>query len=91
MADLRFYVGGRWRPAGSDVVDLGMVPAGQAADYLVSIAQTERGSMGEKAIFPATMADSANIWPALIRIARNRQSAAQHTDLVGILARSGGW
>ena len=71
LADLRFYVGGRWRPAGSDVVDLGMVPAGEAADYLVSIAQSEKGSMGEKAIFPATMADSANIWPAMLKIARN--------------------
>lgn len=71
LSDLRFYVGGRWRPAGSDVVDLGMVPAREAADYLVSIAQSERGSMGEKAIFPATVADSSNIWPALIRIARN--------------------
>ena len=71
LTDLRFYVGGRWRPAASDVVDLGTVPAGEAADYLVSIAQSERGSMGEKAIFPATIADSANIWPALIRIARN--------------------
>jgi hypothetical protein len=71
LADLRFYIGGRWRPAGSDVVDLGMVPAGEAADYLVSIAQSERGSLGEKAIMPATMADSANIWPAMIRIARN--------------------
>jgi hypothetical protein len=71
LADLRFYVGGRWRPAGADVVDLGMVPAREAADYLVSIAQSERGSMGEKAILPATIADSANIWPALIKIARN--------------------
>ena len=71
LTDLRFYVGGRWRPAGSDVVDLGTVPAHEAADYLVSIAQTEKGSMGEKAIFPATIADSANIWPALIKIARN--------------------
>jgi hypothetical protein len=71
ISDLRFYVGGRWRPAGADVTDLGNVPAGEAAEYLVSIAQTERGSMGHKAIFPATIADSANIWPALLRIARN--------------------
>ncbi|MFL5499539.1 MAG: HEAT repeat domain-containing protein [Gemmatimonadaceae bacterium] len=71
MTDLRFYVGGRWRPAGADVVDLGMVPAREAADYLVSLAQGERGSMGEKAILPATLADSAVIWPALIKIARN--------------------
>ena len=71
LADLRFYVGGRWRPAGSDVVDLGMVSAREAADYLVSIAQSEKGSMGEKAIFPATLADSADIWPAMLKIARN--------------------
>ena len=71
LADLRFYVGGRWRPAGANVVDLGTVPAREAADYLVSIAQSERGSMGEKAIFPATIADSSNIWPAMLKIARN--------------------
>ena len=71
LTDLRFYVGGRWRAAGSDVADLGMVPAREAADYLVSLAQTERGKMGEKAIFPATIADSAVVWPALLRIARN--------------------
>ena len=71
LADLRFYVGGRWRPAGSDVVDLGTVPAREAADYLTSIAQSEKGSMGEKAIFPATIADSSNIWPTMLKIARN--------------------
>jgi hypothetical protein len=71
ITDLRFYVGGRWRTPGPDVVDLGTVPAREAADYLVSLAQAERGSMGEKAIFPATIADSADIWPALIKIARN--------------------
>jgi hypothetical protein len=72
LADLRWYVGGRWRPASSGVVDLGVVSAREAADYLISIAQSEKGSMGEKAIFPATIADSANIWPALIKIARNQ-------------------
>jgi hypothetical protein len=71
ITDLRFYVGGRWRPAGADVVDLGMVPAREAADYLVSLARTERGSMGEKAIYPATIADSADIWPGLLKVARN--------------------
>jgi HEAT repeat protein len=72
ISDLRFYVGGRWRPAGADVVDLGTVGASDAADYLLSLAQTERGSMGQKAIFPATIADSANVWPVLIKIARNQ-------------------
>src|SRR2546423_2457116 len=71
ISDVRFYVGGRWRPAGSDVIDLGMVPAREAADYLLSVAQSERGSMGEKAVFPATLVDSADVWPSLIRMARN--------------------
>ena len=71
LSDLRFYVGGRWRPAGSDVVDLGIVSAHDAADYLVSVAQTDKGSIGSKAIFPATIADSAVIWPALLKLARN--------------------
>jgi hypothetical protein len=71
ISDLRFYVGGRWRPAASDVVDLGMVPAREIANYLLSVAQTERGSMGEKAILPVTLVDSADVWPSLIKIARN--------------------
>jgi len=71
IADLRFYVGGRWRPAGQGVVDLGMVAAPEAANYLMSVARTERGSMGEKAIFPATIADSVTIWPDLMKLARN--------------------
>lgn len=71
LTDLRFYVGGRWRPAASDVVDLGTVPAREAADYLLSIVQNDKGIIGRKAIFPATIADSAEIWPTLIKIARN--------------------
>lgn len=71
ISALRFYVGGRWRPGGADVTDLGMVSAREAANYLVSIAQNDRGSIGSKAIFPATIADSVDVWPALMRVARN--------------------
>ncbi|MEA2761562.1 MAG: hypothetical protein QOD47_846 [Gemmatimonadaceae bacterium] len=71
LSDLRFYVGGRWRAATADVVDLGTVPAREAADYLLSVVQNDRGSIGRKAIFPATIADSVEIWPTLIKIARN--------------------
>lgn len=85
--DLRFYVGGRWRPAASDVVDLGTVPAREAADYLLSIAQNDRGSIGRKAIFPATIADSAEVWPTLMKIARNpdlpRESRTQSVFWLG--------
>ena len=85
--DLRFYVGGRWRPAASDIVDLGTVPAREAADYLLSIVESNRGSIGKKAIFPATIADSAEIWPRLIKIARNpdlpRESRTQSVFWLG--------
>lgn len=87
LTDVRFYVGGRWRPAASDVVDLGTVPAREAADYLLSIVQNDRGSIGRKAIFPATIADSAEIWPTLIKIARNpdlpRESRTQSVFWLG--------
>jgi hypothetical protein len=68
---LRFYVGGRWR-ASSSATDLGTISAPEAASYLVSLAQTGNGDLGAKAVFPATMADSANVWPAFIRIARDQ-------------------
>ena len=71
ISALRFYVGGRWRPAGADVTDLGMVSARDAANYFVSLAQSDRGSIGSRAILPATIADSVDIWPALMRLARN--------------------
>ena len=66
---LRFYVGGRWRP--SDATDLGMIAAPEAASYLVGLAETANGEVAEKAVFPATVVDSANVWPAFIRVARN--------------------
>lgn len=71
IVSLRFTVGGRWRPAGSDVTDIGTVPAKSAADYLMSLASTLPGRAGRDAIFPATIADSAVVWPALIRLAKN--------------------
>ena len=68
---LRFYVGGRWRASNDGVTDLGNVSAREAADYLVSLASTLPGKAGRDAIFPATIADSATVWPALLRLARN--------------------
>jgi HEAT repeats len=67
---LRFYVGGRWR-ASTEATDLGNVAAPDVASYLVSLAQTATGDVGGKAIFPATIVDSANVWPAFLRIARD--------------------
>lgn len=70
---LRFYVGGRWRPAGDNVTDLGTVPAKEAADFLVSLASRLPGKAGRDAIFPSTVADSGVVWPALIRLAKDEE------------------
>ena len=67
---VRSYVGGRWRPAGAGVTDLGTVSAPEAASYLIDVASRAPGKSNE-AVFAATLADSAMIWPALVRLAKN--------------------
>ena len=69
--DIRTYVGGAWR--GAATADLGTVGAVEASRWLLGVA--ERGEpAGEEAIMPATLADSTETWPALLRIARNQRS-----------------
>ena len=62
-------VGGRWLPR-SGVVDLGTVPAAAAAQLMLSIARTG-SKAAEDAIMPAMLADSVQIWPDLIKLAKN--------------------
>jgi hypothetical protein len=68
---LRTYVGGRWRPATSEIVDLGTVSTREATGYLLTLAAREKSSVGEQAILPLTLADSVVIWPQLFKIARD--------------------
>jgi len=68
------YVGGHWRTprsGGPPVTDLGTVSAAAAADLLLSFARRLPSSPSSEAIFPATLADSATIWPALAMLARD--------------------
>ena len=67
---LQTYVGGSWRPA-EQVTDLGTVPAAAAQGYLLQLARG-MGQHAGKAIFAATLADSATIWPELIAMARDK-------------------
>ncbi len=67
---LRFYVGGRWRQR-PNVTDLGQVPNQQAADYLLDLVRSERTSVAKEAIMPVTIIDDVEVWPALLRIARD--------------------
>jgi HEAT repeat protein len=69
VADAHTYVGGRWRPAEGRTTDLGTVPARQAAADLLALAEASRID-GEELVTAATLADSAIVWPALLRLAR---------------------
>jgi uncharacterized low-complexity protein len=68
---LRAYVGGHWRTDVSGVTDLGMVPAAEAARFLLDLARAGDGRANEEAVFPATLADSITVWPDLVRLARD--------------------
>ena len=68
---LRSYVGGKWRVAGAEVADLGMVSVKAATDYLLALAAKDEGRAGKDAIFPATLADSVELWPQLVKMARS--------------------
>jgi len=70
LVDVNTYVGGRWRPV-AGAVDLGMVSAPAAADLLLDLAVSVSGSAGDDLIFPATIADSVEVWPRLVTLARN--------------------
>ncbi|HEV8381130.1 MAG TPA: HEAT repeat domain-containing protein [Gemmatimonadales bacterium] len=72
ITDLRVYVGGEWR-ASTSATDLGTVSTKDATSYLLSLALRDESRAGEKAIFPAVLADSVTIWPELLKIARSDQ------------------
>jgi uncharacterized low-complexity protein len=71
---VRAYVGGRWRPA-DDVTDLGIVPAPEAARWLLALARESASPAADDAVFPATLADSVTVWPDLVRLARDADAA----------------
>lgn len=70
--DIRAYVGGRWRT--SEGTDLGQVPAPAAGAWLLAVAGSAEPA-AEDAIFPATIADSTEAWPTLLRIAKNPEAS----------------
>ena len=63
------YVGGRWRPAAARTTDLGALPAGRTAGELLALIEQRRAD-AEEIVTAATLADSAVVWPVLLRIAR---------------------
>ncbi len=71
---LRTYVGGRWvTSTAAGVTDLGTVPAREATEFLLELAKSADGRVGEEAILPATFADSVTVWPSLLKLAREER------------------
>lgn len=69
VTEAHAYVGGRWRPAQGATTDLGTVPAAQAAADLLKLAERADDD-ADALITGATLADSAVVWPDLLRLAR---------------------
>ena len=51
--------------------ELGAVPAAEAARYLLKVASEGPARASAKAIMPAVLADSAEVWPVLLTIAKD--------------------
>ncbi len=67
---LRFYVGGRWGGRG-EAVDAGTMGAADAAAYFGKLADEAAPKVAKEAIVVATLADSANVWPMLLKVAKD--------------------
>ena len=74
-------------PRSRNARDLGAVSATEAARYLMTIAERGDSKASAKAIFPAVLADSATVWPALFPIARNASSRSVRQDALFWLSR----
>ena len=61
--------------------DLGVVSAAEGARYLMTIAARGGPAASSKAIFPAVLADSAVVWPALLAIARDPSRVTRHAGM----------
>lgn len=73
---VQYWVGApRWREAR----DIGAVSASEAAAYLMALAARGSPAASAKAIFPAVLADSAIVWPALLAIARDSDTRSRAT------------
>jgi len=81
--------GGPW-PEGT--TDLGTVGASQAADYFLGLAAESDGRLGREALLPAVLADSAQVWRGLLRIAQDRKLSRGLREIAtGWLGREAGW
>lgn len=70
VEDIDTHVGGRWREH-ADVIDLGEVPAQEAAEYLISLARHPDEDVAKDAVGAAALADVPRLWTDMMAMARD--------------------
>jgi HEAT repeat protein len=71
VAEVRTRVGGTWPSGASGVTDLGQVSASEAAAYFISLVpQLDGASRRHNPMLAAAVADSTNVAPEMLRLAR---------------------
>lgn len=89
VVGIRTRVGGSWSAEPGVSLDLGKVPARDAATYFLSLAPRLAGSSRNNPLLAAAVADSAVIVPDLLRLAQNanlpRETRRRAVHWVGVL------
>jgi hypothetical protein len=73
---VRKWVGGRWSSDTSDV-DLGTVPASEAAHYLLGLAHSLGGNSADDAVSAAAFADASDLSPDLTKLIRDDDASLE--------------
>lgn len=89
VVGLRAQVGGSWPAGGAASIDLGTVPAADAATYFLSLSRRLGSSSRRNPMLAAALADSANVAPDLLRLAGDaslgRESRRRAVHWVGVV------
>jgi HEAT repeat protein len=89
VTGVRARVGGAWKPDPGVSLDLGVVPARDAAEYFLQLAPRFDGSSRNNPLLAAAIADSAVIVPDLLKLARNtslgRETRRRAVNWVGVV------
>jgi HEAT repeat protein len=70
VVGLRLHVGGSWPAGSAQVTNLGQLPAREAAEYFLALAPQVGSNRRINPLLAAAVADSANVAPEMLRIAR---------------------
>jgi HEAT repeat protein len=89
VVELRTSIGGAWSTGTEGVTDLGRVPASEVAGYFLSLARTFSSGGRNSPLLAAAVADSANVSPEMLALARTtslpRETRRRAVHWAGVL------